>query len=106
MPYLPNKYQMSLEWTLAICVRNPNPYGISTVPAYRHVQDLDATLTLGFWPEDEGFGWELDEATIGGLDVNAETDRELWQIVKRAVDFHDAAIDERVQEYASQMEAA
>lgn len=105
MPYFTDKYQMSLEWTLALCVRKPD--NGTKQPQIEHVHDLDATLTLGFWDEGDGeFGWELDEATICGVTVNAETDRDFWQIVKRAVDFHDAAINEQVQAYGRQQEAA
>lgn len=103
--YAPNKYQMLLDWTLAVCVRVPATW---TEPVkYIHTNDLDAKLTLAYWHEGQGlYGWELDAAEIDGIKVTAETDRDLWQIIKRAVDYHETSINERVQDYAHEVEAA
>lgn len=94
------KYHMCLDWTLALCVKLPDG-------KFRHVDDCDATLTISYWDEgDDVVGWELDAAEIDGVEITDKSDREFWQIIKRAVDHDDRAINDFVQGYAPATEVA
>lgn len=100
-----DKYQLTLERTLAICVRKPQT-SWQDKPQFHLVQDLDAKLTIAYWPEDDFWGWQLDEAEIDGVTVSRKSDPDFWKIIERAVDYHEDGINEQVQELAHEQRAA
>lgn len=103
---MPERFQLTLDWTLALCVRLPSP-SWQTKPQFHHVHDLDAKLVIAYWYEGDGiFGWELDEAEIDGVTVTHKTDPDFWKVINRAVDYHEGSINEQVQERAHERSAA
>lgn len=92
----PSECQLSIEWTLPICVRSTEPVIGQTLT---HVHDLDAKLSIAYWEvEDRDYEWEVRDAEIDGITVTAQTDPAMWAIVKRAVEFHGGKIHEHVNE--------
>ena len=94
MQVIRSECQLTIEWTLPICVKKIEPV---TGPTFVHVHDLDAKLEVVYWEvEDRDFEWEVRSAEIDGITVDALTDAWMWAIVQRAVSFDHYKIHERV----------
>lgn len=86
--------QLTIEWTLPICVRSVEPVIGET---FTHVHDLDADLTIAYWEvEDRDYEWEVRDAEIDGITVTEQSDKVMWALVQRAVKFHGDKIHEHV----------
>ncbi len=96
MRLVPSEYQLTLEWTLPVCVRKLEPVlGWKLV----HVHDLDATLTIHYWEiDDRRHEWEVSHARIDGIIITKDSDPIVWELIKRAVKKDFAAMHERIQE--------
>lgn len=96
MLLVPNEYQLTLEWTLPLCVRKLEPVTGWTLA---HVHDLDATLTIHYWEvEGREFEWEVDRGVIDGVIITRDSDPIVWALIERGVAKDFEAINERVQE--------
>lgn len=96
MLLVPNECQLTLEWTLPVCVRKLEP-----ITGWRnvHVHDLDATLTIHYWEvEDRDYEWEVAHGIIDDIIVTKDSDPVIWELIQRAVKTDFAAIHERIQE--------
>lgn len=96
MQIRPAECQLTLEWTLPICVRKLEP-----ITGYRnvHVDDLDATLTVHYWAvEDRAHEWEIGFANLDGVIISKQSDPVMWALIDRAITHDFQAINERVLE--------
>ena len=94
MQIIPSECQLTIEWTLPICVKKIEPV---TGPTFVHVHDLDAKLEVVYWEvEDRDFEWEVRSAEIDGITITKDTDKVMWSVVQRAVSFDFYKIHERV----------
>lgn len=94
--------QLTIEWTLPICVKKIEPI---TGPTFVHVHDLDAKLEVVYWEvEDRDYEWEITHAEIDGVIVTKDTDPAIWELVKRAYsrdfDAMNESILDRIADYA------
>lgn len=100
MHIVPAECQLTIEWTLPICVQKTEPVLGKTLV---HVHDLDAKLEVVYWEvEDRDYEWEVRDVEIDGILVDKNTDPVMWAIVQRAIEFDGNDIHERVNELIRQ----